>query len=456
MQWRRAIALLAFLLLPLRAGAQDTADPAMPGILDMRERAAVQDAWLEKRLETLLPELMAREDIDMWLVIGREYNEDPVLKTMLPATWLSARRRTILLFSRKEDGSVERLSVSRYPVGELFQQAWNPEAEPDQWARLAELVAERDPETIAVNRSASFPLADGLTASEAEALQAALDEPYAERLVSGEALAVGWLETRLPGEITVYRQILRLAHAILAEGLSQKVITPGATTTQDLAWWFRDRVRELGLTTWFHPSVSLQRDRAPSGKYAEMSTMEYAFLEKPDSRIQPGDLIHVDFGISYLGLATDTQQHAYVLQSGESRAPKGLRAGLSKANRLQDIVTGSFQAGKSGNAVLAAARKEAEEAGLRAMIYSHPIGYHGHGAGPMIGMWDQQDGVPGKGEYPLRADTAWSIELNVKAEVPEWGDQTVLFMLEEDAVFDGEAVGYLDGRQTRFHLLPRP
>lgn len=438
------------------AQAQEAQDPALPAILDLRERAALRDAWLTRRLETVVPKLMAREKVDMWVLIAREYNEDPVLETMLPATWMSARRRTILLFHRLDDGSLERLSVSRYAVGELFEAAWTPEEQPDQWARLAEIVAARDPETIAVNRSADFPLADGLTDTEAAALENALGERYASRLVSGENLAVGWLETRIPEEMAVYPQIVRLAHSIIAEGLSERVITPGVTTANDVMWWYRQRIRELALRAWFHPSVSIQRNAAEAQGEAGSTAMTDLFANANPNVIRPGDLLHIDFGIDYLGLNTDTQHHAYVLRPGESEAPAGLKAGLAKANRLQDLLLANFEAGASGNAILARTRAEAIAAGLTPSVYSHPIGYHGHGAGGSIGMWDDQDGRPGPGEYPIRPDTAWSIELNVEAEVPEWGGQVVRFMLEEDAYFDGEAVRYLDGRQTRFHLIPRP
>lgn len=446
------IALVASATLP--APAQEAQDPALPAILEMRERAAVRDAWLERRLETIVPELMAREGVDMWLLIGREYNEDPVLETMLPATWLSARRRTILLFHRREDGGLERLSVSRYAVGAFFEAAWTPEEQPDQWARLAEIVAERDPQAIAVNRSGDFPLADGLTDTEATALEEALGARYAARLVSGENLAVGWLETRVPEEMAVYPQIVRLAHAIIAEGFSEQVITPGVTTADDVMWWYRERIRELKLRAWFHPSVSIQRNESAAGEPSSTAMTDLFANENPNV-IRPGDLLHVDFGIEYLGLHTDTQHHAYVLRPGETKAPAGLEAGLAQANRLQDLLVANFEAGASGNEILARTRAQALAEGLTPSIYSHPIGYHGHGAGGSIGMWDDQDGRPGPGDYPIRPQTAWSIELNIETEIPEWGGQTVRFMLEEDAYFDGETVRFLDGRQSRFHIVPR-
>ena len=437
---------LVLLALVLSASAVQ-AQASLPEVLPMRERAEVQDRWLADRLETVVPALMRREGIDLWIVSAREYDEDPVIETMLPATWLAARRRTTLVFWDDGD-TVERLAVARYDVGP-FPRAWDPETQPDQWARVAEIVAERDPQRIGVNRSETFATADGLSSTEYEALRAALPATYRDRLVSAERLAVGWLETRTEAELATYPTIVRLARGILHEGLSGAAITPGVTTTDDLSWWYRDRVRSLGLTAWFHPSVSIQR--------ADAAGTDGDFSGRPDAgTILPGDLLWVDFGISYLGLQTDTQQMAYVLRPGETEAPGGLAAGLAAANRLQDLLTDQFVTGRTGNAVLAAALAAARAEGLAATIYTHPIGFHGHGAGPTIGLWDQQGGVPGRGDYPLFPNTAHSIELNVAAPVPEWDGRTVRFMLEEDAVFDGETVRYLDPRQEALLLIPRP
>lgn len=426
-------------------------DPGIPGILGLREQAELRDAWLAKRLDTVVPMLMRREGIDTWLLIAREYNEDPVVETMLPATWLSARRRTVLMYHDPGAGSaLERLAVSRYAPGEQFVAAWVPEEQPDQWARIAELIAERDPRRIAVNKSAVFPLADGLSAGEQEALVAALGDDYAGRLVSGEKLAIGWLETRIADEIDVYPTIVRIAHAIIAEGLSEKVITPGITTTSDVAWWYRERIRGLGLGTWFHPGVSLVRADTADGRKANQ------FADKQESSvILPGDLLHVDFGITYLGLNTDTQHHAYVLLPGETAAPEGLAAGIAAGNRVQDILMSNFRTGISGNDLQATSRQEAIAEGLNATIYSHAIGFHGHGAGPWVGMWDDQLARPAIGEYPVFPNTAWSIELNVQLAVPEWGGKVVQFKSEEDAYFNGETIRFLDGRQEELHLIPR-
>ena len=446
-----AMAAASALLSPAHAQmaeVPEAMDPVMPLILPLEERAAVTDAWLEERLDTLVGPLMRREGVDMWILFGGEYNEDPVLKTMLPATWLSARRTTILVFhDRGPEEGVERFAIARYPVADLFPSAWDPEEQPDQMARLAEVVAERDPRRIAVNMSDTFPLADGLTAADRDVLEDVLGE-RADRIVARPALALGWLETRIPAEMAAYPSIVRIAHAIIAETFSAANVLPGVTTTNDLRWHLRQRVLDLGLDTWFHPSVHVQRPEASTFAIANMNLDE-------GQVIQPGDFLHVDFGITYLGLNTDTQHHAYVLRPGETEAPEGLRAGLAQANAVQDALLAEFEPGITGNALLERARRRALRDVEEPSIYSHPLGYHGHGAGPWIGMWDNQETAGDRGEMLVQPNTAWSIELNAQAEVPEWDGQTVRFMTEEDAYFDGESVRYLDGRQRELLLIPR-
>ncbi len=437
-------ALLAFcLLLSFMLEAQ------MPHILPLQKRGEVTDQWLKERVETVLPEIMRRDGIDMWLLISREYNEDPVLKTFLPSFWLSARRTTMLVIY--DNGTeLETLACARYNVGEVFVKAWDKEKEPDQWKRLREIIEERDPNKIAVNRSEHFGLADGISSYHYDKLMENLPEKYQQRIVSGERLAIGWLETRTENEMTVYQQICRLAHAIIQEGFSDQVIQPGVTSTDDVVWYYRNRIRELGFIAWFHPTVDIQRKDPESLDHLR------SFSERPDQQIiMPGDLIHVDFGITYLGLNTDTQENAYILKPGETEAPEYLLKAYQKGLRLMDILTDNFKTGRTGNEILAATRQQAIAEGIKPSIYTHPIGYHGHGAGPTIGLWDQQEGVPHKGDYPMYANTAYSIELNAAVKIEEWGKE-IRIMLEEDAFFDGEQVRYIDGRQNELFLIPRP
>ncbi len=441
----KTFAALLLLAAPVTAAPMcqtEPADPALPKLLALKDRAHLQDAWLKHRLDTIVPALMREHHIDMWVLVAREYLEDPVVATMLDAESFSARRRTILVFSDPGGGKpVERFTVSRYGLAGLFDVAWKPEQQPDQWAALADIIKARNPQKIALNISDMSAFADGLTSSQYDALEAALPADFRTRIVPAEKLAIGWLETRTPEEMAVYPTIVRAAHAIIAEGFSPAVITPGKTTADDVVWWYRERIAALKLDTWFQPSVGINRA-------GTTETLE------GDTIIQPGDLLWTDFGIKYLGLNTDTQHLAYVLKPGETNAPAGLKAGLAAANAVQDALTASFKSGATGNQVLAAARAKAIAAGLDPVIYSHPIGYHGHAAGTPIGMWDNQN-ARAEGEEQMRPNTAWSIELQAKHKVPEWGGQVVGFKLEEDAFFDGNSVRYIDGRETRLALIPR-
>lgn len=426
---------------PAGVAAMQKQASALPPILKARDRATTENAILAERLETIIPMIMREQGIDLWLLVAREYFEEPVVASMLDAENMHARRRTILIFFDPGAGKpIERLTVSRYGLGGLFAPAWDPKKQPDQWQAVADIIATRNPNKIAINTSDLYQFADGMTLSQYQKFTAALPKPLQGRIVSGEALAIRWLETRTPSEMAIYPTLMRLAHGLIGEAFSRAVITPGVTTAEQVQWWYRDRLLQLGLEPWFHPSVGIQRKGVKG-------------MLEGDEVIQPGDLLWTDFGITYLRLNTDMQHLAYVLKPGETEAPAGLRQGLANSNRLQDILTRQFAVGRSGNEVLARARAEAIAAGLDPSIYSHPIGLHGHGAGPSIGFWDNQNADP-RGAGLIAANTSWSIELTTFAAVPEWDGQRVDFRAEENAFFDGKEVRYLDGRQIELTLIP--
>jgi Xaa-Pro aminopeptidase len=411
---------------------------AQERILTHREQANLQRSWIEKRFNNVLPDLMRAEKIDMWVIVSREYNDDPVFRSMAPATTFASRRRTILVFTDLgPQQGVERASIGRFDYDGLFKVVRTHNDA--QWDGLRKHVEQHDPKVIGINTSELFSHADGLSANEKENLIRALGPTYSARLKSAESLAVGWLETKLPEETEVYRHGMRIAHQIIKEAFSNRVIVPGVTTSQDLAWWMRQRVAELGLGLWFHPGITIWRKGQTGGEGSQV--------------IVRGDMLHCDFGIVYTGFCTDTQHNAYVLLPGETDAPQGLKEGLAAGNRLQDLTMQYARVGTTGNGALAAALGQAKKEGLVPSIYCHPVGYHGHGAGPPIGMTDYQEGVPGRGEYRFRPNSWHSIELNVTHRVKEWNDQPVRFALEEDAILRDEGWQWINGRQTRFYLI---
>ena len=419
-------------------------------ILPERQRAVVVDNILKDRFNNLLPALMDATGFDMWILISREYNEDPVLKTMLPATWLNARRRTILVFYRnKEENTIEKLAVARYNFGENIISAWEKEKEPDQWKRLMQIIEERNPKSIGLNYSEKFNICDGLVKTDHEAFMSHLPNQYKSKVKSAEQLAIGWIETRTETEMTIYNQLVDITHDIIAEAFSEKVITPGITTTTDVEWWMREKVTSLGLETWFHPSIDVQRTAEELGNHL------YAFSNRPeDMVILPGDLVHCDFGITYLRLNTDCQELAYVLKPNEKSPPQFLVNALKEGNRVQDIFTSNFETGKTGNAILAQSLSKAKSEGLRPSIYTHPLGTYGHSSGTTLGMWDSQEGVPVTGDYPLHENTVYAIELNTTVSIPEW-KRDIRIMLEEAGFWSKTGFRYVNGRQTKLLTIPR-
>ncbi|MBK5259244.1 MAG: M24 family metallopeptidase [Thermoanaerobaculia bacterium] len=442
-----AAAIFLFAFTTLAAEPEQGRLIAAPGaVLNERARPDAVNRMLKDRLDNLLPMLMRESGIDMWIVINREYAEDPVYLTLVPEPVFAARRTTMLVFhDRGAEKGVERLTVSRYPMRGFYEAAWEGGDEAEQWKRLAAVIRERNPKRIGINVSREWAFADGLTHGLHEQLMEALDTTLRARVVSAENLVVRWMEQRTALELEAYPSIVALARSAVTEAFSEKVITPGVTTTDDVAWYIRQRYADLGLPIWFMPYVNIQRP----GLKCDATT---DFCGESGT-IQRGDVLHTDVGITYLRLNTDTQEMGYVLKLGESEVPESLQKALAIGNRWQDILTSSFVAGRSGNEILAATRSTSQRESIVSSTYTHPLGFHGHAAGPTIGMWDNQGFTPVQGDWKLRPNTAYAIEGNVKVAIPEWNGQLVQIKLEQSALFDGRRVIYLAGRQTKWHVV---
>jgi len=388
---------------------------------------------------------MSKNGIDMWIIITREYNEDPIIKTLLPPTWLNARRRTILIFSFDESTKkTESVAISRYNFGKNIKSIWDKEKNPNQMLALKDYIDKVNPKKIGLNYSENFALIDGISKSDYELFYSSISNDIKQRIVSAENLGIQWIETRTKLEKEIYKDLVSITQNIINEAFSNKVIEPGKTTTDDVVWWMREKVLELKLKTWFHPTVDVQRNEQ-SDLYAFDGKSKYDI-------IQPGDLVHCDFGISYLTLNTDCQQIAYVLKSDEKEAPEFLTKALKDANKLQDILTSEFELDKTGNEILLNSLKIAKDNGLDPQIYTHPLGTFGHSAGTTIGMWDSQEGVPIKGDVLMKYNTVYAIELNNKSFIKDWNKE-VRIMLEEAGLFEENGFKYINGRQEEIILI---
>lgn len=417
----------------------------------MREQAEIQQGWLKLRLEKVLPALMRKHGVAMWLVICREYNEDPVYRSLTSPTVFAARRRTIFVFTDKGEQGIERLALGGGSNGGLYQVYRDPEVEnrelwgEGQWALLRKLIAQRDPKNIAVNISQTHAFSDGLSAGEYEKLQQALGAEYSKRLIRAENLPLEYISVRVPEMLPTYKHLMEIVHSIIERAFSAEVIKPGKTTNQDVVWFMRQQVNNLGCGTWFQPTVRVQRKGSGiPGNLAEDAPVV----------IERGDVLHCDFGLTALGLATDTQHMAYVLRAGETDAPAGIKKALTNTNRMQDILMEKMKPGRTGNEVLADAIAVMKAEKINGTFYTHPIGDHGHGAGPLIGLWDRQEGVPGRGDVKLLPNTWFSIELGARTPVPEWDGAELFVGQEEDAVLNAQGkMEWVLRRQTKYHLV---
>jgi Xaa-Pro aminopeptidase len=424
----------------------------------------MQQAWLQKRLDTFLAPLLRKHGIDMWVIPMREYAEDPVFKALTAPETFAARRRTIYVFFDKcaatgaavSTSCLERIALGGTSQGGVFEarrstkqaagdvgtgrqaELWGDE----QWQALKAVIEERTPRVIGIDRSTVFAFSDGLSSGELQGMSVALGEQWTSRFRNAEALPLELIASRLPEEEAFFEKMNALVWSLTQEMFSSKTITPGTTKTSDLVWWWRQRVTDLGLDTWFQPSVSVQRQ----GKTAtEIGN---------DPLIERGDVLHCDVGITVARLNTDTQHNAYVLRPGETDAPEGLKRALANSNTLQGIVVSELRPGRTGNEILAASLARMKAQQINGTVYSHPVGLHGHGAGPLIGLWDYQEGVPGRGDAKVVPSMWYSIELQSTTPVPEWGGQAVRMAQEEDVIIDAAGkVRWAKGRQDTLFLV---
>ena len=428
-----------------RAAAQP-APPAERPFGTLREQAALQQEWLRKRMDTFVPGLLRKYGIDLWVVPMREYNEDPVFPAITAPETFAARRRTIYVFFDKcaatgaspAPACVERIALGGTSQGGVFEARRSTQAAAgnvgrgqqaelwgdEQWQVLRTVIEERNPKVIGINRSTVFAFSDGLSSGELQGMSAALGDKWTTRFRNAEGLPLELIAARLPEEEAFFKRMQELVWSMTQTMFSSRVITPGKTRTSDLVWWWRQRVNDLGLNTWFQPSIEVQRKGASDAQLGE------------DPVIEPGDLLHCDVGITVARLNTDTQHNAYVLRPGETEPPAGLRQALANANALQDIVVDELRPGRTGNEILAAARARMQAKKIDGTVYSHPIGLNGHGAGALIGLWDYQGGVAGRGDAQVTPSMWYSIELQATTPVAEWGGQRVRMAQEEDVIID--------------------
>ena len=392
-------------------------------IRSLKEQYAIKDQCLKERLEIILPQVMEDADVDMWIVASKEYHEDPTFKAMVPAEYLTARRITMFAFRKEADG-IHRYSLSMpdKSVAKFYESKWQFGKE-DQMVALKRLIEEKDPKRIALNMSKEFAVCDGFSIGLYQMFKESLGEDIMNKMVNDDLLAMKFMEIRTPTELKLMPEVMSVAHDIMERMYTTDVIKPGITTTNDLEWFMKEEVNKLGLTYWFEPTMDLQRKNGDESRYDSCV-------------IQKGDLLHCDFGIYYMNMCTDTQRLGYVAKDDEDTMPQYLLDGMKVGNRFQDIVRENMIVGRTGNEVFEAAMKQAKEEGIQAMLYSHPCNMYGHGPGPTIGLFSNQNAIPVKGDVKLSNNTVYALELNVKVD-------DYYYFLEETVALTDDGVNFL-------------
>ncbi|MFN0139362.1 MAG: M24 family metallopeptidase [Pyrinomonadaceae bacterium] len=423
--------------------SQNAPIPPMPKLLDQRQQMDVREQWLMKRLGSLLLPMMKRHGIEMWLVVNEEFNSDPVTEHIVPPIPIVGRRDIFIFIDQGQ--RIERIAMLRYDEERLRNHYRFVMPARDKFGEeLRKIVDARNPKSIALNMGGTRGQQSGLSHDSYRFLADALGAENEKKFVSAANFLTEFFDTRLPEEFVEYEKAVLATDIITRRAFSSEVITPGKTTVGDVRWWMLEQVNKLGLSVWFQPDLRIQRKRTETG-----NTGQFLSTAKEAEVIQRGDLIHVDFGLNYMGLSTDWQKHAYILNAGESDAPAGLKAALKNTNKLQDALFSLARVGMTGAEVYQQTMAEMKSQNIEAMIYSHPLGTHGHGLGPSIDF----RGTVGGGGNRILPGSYMSIELNTSTIVPEWGDQKVTIMAEDDAVMTPSGYKFIRPRQTELYII---
>lgn len=417
--------------------------PAMPKLLSQREQMNVREAWLKKRLDTLVLPMMRKHNISMWIVVNEEFNSDPATEYITPPIPVVGSRDFFIFADTGE--KLEKIAIVRYEEERLKNHYQMINVPRDRLAEtLRETIKKYNPKNIALNMNGSRGQQNGLSQGSYKFLAETLGAENEKKFVSAANFLTDFFDTRLPEELEHYRTAVLLTDVLTRRAFSSEVITPGKTTVGDVRWWFMQQINNQGLTTWFQPDIRVQRQ-------AKANEIVQSFFSVADESmvLQRGDLIHIDCGLNYMGLSTDWQKMAYILKKGEKDVPEGLKKALKNTNALQDAIFAKARAGMTGAEVYESAMNEMKRRNIQAMIYSHPIGTHGHGLGASI---DFRKAIGGA-EERFRLNSYTSIELNTSTAIPEWNDQRATIMAEDDAVMTEKGYEFIRPRQTEFYLI---
>jgi Xaa-Pro dipeptidase len=442
---RAPIALFAIAMLGLSAFAQPVQPAAWPVIHlpTWSEQIALREAWLTKRHAMIL-DMMRRHGIDMWVIVNEEFHDDPLTQFIAPPRPYTGNRDIFVFIDTGT--SLRKIAVTGYTeenVKRFFEEEDDPKPA-DQ--ALGRLYRQYHPRRIGLSINANRGVQRSLTHDSYLFLAKSFGGDAESHFVSAAPLIEEYLDTRIPEEFATYQTLVELTDQLTRRAFSNEVISPGKTTVGDIRRWLYDQMGAYDVTTWFQPDLRVQRKgRVPA------TSRGYLAVEPESTVILPGDVLHLDFGITCMGLNTDWQKEAYVLLPGQTEAPAGLQHALANTNALQQSLMSRSRPGRLAGDVYNDILADMKAAHIEAMVYSHPIGNQGHGLGAGIDPHSPL-ASPTEGKR-LRNGSYLSIELNTATPVPEWNNQKVYIMEEDDAYLTPDGFKTFLPRQTSLYLV---
>jgi Xaa-Pro dipeptidase len=438
-----AVSLCALPSPSAQAAQQQANDAPAIHLPTWSQQIAIREQWLTKRHAALL-DMMRRHNINMWIVVNEEFHDDPLTQYIAPPRPYTGNRDIFVFIDTGT--ALRKVAVTGY-AEENVQRFFEAPDDPKPAEQvLSALYQQYHPEHIGLSIDAKRGVQRSLTHDSYLFLAKALGPGAEAHFVPAADLIEEYSDTRLPDEFEPYKLLVELTDQLTRRAFSNEVVTPGKTTIGDVRRWLYDQMGANDVTTWFQPDLRLQRrGRVPSTSRGFLS------VEPEETVIQPGDVLHLDFGITCMGLNTDWQKEAYVLRPGETDAPAGLKQALANTNTLQESLMTRSRPGKIAGVVYDEIMADMKQHGIEAKVYSHPIGEQGHGLGASLDYRASQQAATGGKQ--LRKGSYISIELNSATPVPEWNNQKVYVMEEDDAYLTDTGFQTFLPRQTSFYLI---
>ncbi len=422
--------------------------PEADSLLPWSQQITIREQWLSKRHEMLLP-MMRRHGVGMWIVVNEEFHDDPLSQYVAPPRPYTGNRDFFVFIDGGNEG-LKKFAITGYTEENLARFFDAPTTEPrPPAATLRELYAKYKPATIGLGIRGTCGQTRSLGYDSYRFLAETLGPDAETTFMSAGELTQEYLDTRIPEEMEHYRTAVKVTEAIVKRALSNEVITPGKTTVGDVRRALFDMLWAAGVRTWFQPDLRVQRATG------DVATSRGFLAVAPEGTvIERGDVVHIDFGISYMGFDTDWQKMGYVLKPGEKDVPAGIKQAMANSNTLQDaLMKRHSRAGRTGGAVFNATMAEMKERGIEAMIYSHPIGAQGHGLGASIDFRSALRSDTTAQNSRLRSGSYISIELNTATAIPEWGGKKLFVMFEDDAHLTENGFVFFRPRQEQFYII---